>query len=144
MSTRADAPDLPADWLHTRVCGLRLRTRRRAFDAVLDIVGAPPGAPLVSRSLPAGEPLDHALRVDLLLSLYDDARGAASGALHLVVTRPGPVVLETSDLAWRFAWATACAVAGDEAGTTAVVTRYGFVDVASGACVRTPLRRHRR
>src|SRR6266508_3387064 len=114
MSTRADAPDLPADWLHTRVCGLRLRTRRRAFDAVL------------------------------LLSLYDDARGAASGALHLVVTRPGPVVLETSDLAWRFAWATACAVAGDEAGTTAVVTRYGFVDVASGACVRTPLRRHRR
>ena len=110
--------------------------------------------PLVTCWLPADEPLDHALRVDLLLGLLDmlgDA-GPPAGAvpetpLRLVVTRSGPGTLESADLAWRAAWPTACAVAGEAAvgtGTTAVVTRYGFVDVAADRVVRTAPRRHRR
>jgi len=144
MSTAPDAAGPPADWLHARVCELRRRTRRRLFDPVLDVAGGFPLRPLVGRCLPAGEPLDHGLRVDLLLSLYDDAHAASSGRLHLVVTRSGAAVLESTDLAWAASWRTACAVAGDVAGTTTILTRYGFVDVASGVHVRTPPRRHRR
>jgi hypothetical protein len=144
MSAGSDAPDLPADWLHARVCELRRRTRRRLFDPVLDVVGASPVRPLAGSCLPAGEPLDHALRVQLLLGLYDESRGTSGAVLHLVVTRPGPAALESGDLGWRFAWTTACAVADDRAGTTTIVTRYGFVDTGTGSVVRTPLRRHLR
>ena len=136
---------IPADWLHARVCELRRRTRRRAFDPVLDVVSAGRTGvrPLVTRWLPAAEPLDHALRVDLLLGLRD-AVPADDALLHLVVTRAGPGSLESTDLAWRAAWCIACAVDGSGAGTTAVVTRYGFVDVAADRAVRTEPRRHRR
>jgi hypothetical protein len=136
---------LPADWLHARVCELRRRTRRRVFDPVLDLVTATRTGvrPLVTRWLPTAEPLDHALRVDLLLALRDTV-AAERVPLHLVVTRAGPGTLESTDLAWRAAWCTACGVDEAAAGTTAVVTRYGFVDVTADLVVRTEPRRHRR
>jgi hypothetical protein len=137
--------NLSPDWLHARVCELRRRTRRRVFDPALDLVTATRTGvrPLVTRWLPAAEPLDHALRVDLLLALRDTAE-VGRAPLHLVVTRAGPGTLESTDLAWRSAWCTACGVDEADAGTTVVVTRYGFVDVAAGRVVRTEPRRHRR
>jgi hypothetical protein len=140
--------DLSADWLHSRVCELRRLTRRRLFDPAVELV-APPYAgstgprPLVSRGVPAAEPLDHALRVDLLLGLLG-LLPTGRDPLHLVVTRPGPAVVSGPDLAWYAAWSAASEVAGRTAGTTAAVTRYGFVDVVTGRAVRTEPRRHRR
>jgi hypothetical protein len=138
-----NAADLSADWLHSCVCGLRRRTRRRLFDPAVDLVrtDGPAVRPLVGCCLPASEPLDHALRVDLLLGLV---AGTGPARLHLVVTRPGPAALTDTDLAWYAAWSAACAVVDRIAGTTAVVTRYGFVDVPAGRAVRTEPRKHRR
>lgn len=122
------------------MCELRRATRRRLFDPAAELV-APGPRPVLTHRLPL-EPLDHGLRVDLLVQFLSYA--AQPGPLHLVLIRPGSAVLTGTDLAWYAAWSAASRSTGRTVAAAAAVTRYGFVDVVTGHATRTEPRRHRR
>ncbi len=102
--------------------------RRRWFPALLH-VGLPGGAEEVF-AIDPDEPLDHALRADVVAALLQ--RGRRRGAVPLLwLTRPGPLELQDVDAAW----VSGVRAAGAEAGvalTLVVVTRRGWVDPRSG------------
>lgn len=126
------------DWLGTRVCELRRRTRRRVFETELAVL-SPRGAPVASRYIAVGERLDHGLRVDLLLQLLPGPPGA-----QLVVTRSGPAELEPSDLGWLAAWTAAHGVTATRAGPAWLLCRYGYANLSAGTWQLVEPRRHRR
>jgi hypothetical protein len=136
-------PTALAGWLRGRVLRLRQGSTRRNFASCLELVRLEPGAldesPLVFRADTARAD-DHALRVELLTRMLVDCepwpaegRAEIGGDRHaLVHVRPGPPQLADSDIAWA-------AAARCQAGMTTlhlervlVVTRWGWVDVASG------------
>ena len=145
MSVPEPVAGIPPAWLQTQVCELRRRTRRRVFATVLDLVYTGPGSTrtILACEIPTGDQLDHALRVDLLVGLL--AGLAEYGhRTNLLVTRSGPGPAGGTDRGWHAAWTVAGGILGRPPGTTAVVTRYGYGDVAAGWWVRVEPRRHRR
>lgn len=102
--------------------------RRRAFPALVH-VGVPGGTEEVFAVVP-DEPLDHALRVDVVAALLQRSRRGRVVPM-VWLTRPGPPVLEDVDAQWLSAARSATAEAG-VALTLVVVTRTGWFDPRSG------------
>jgi hypothetical protein len=102
--------------------------RRRHFPALLH-VGVPGGAEEVFATEP-DEPLDHALRADVIAALLQRARRRHGTAPMLWLTRPGPLELQDVDAAWLAAARTATAEAGVGL-TLVIVTRRGWLDPRS-------------
>jgi hypothetical protein len=103
--------------------------RRRWFPALLH-VGAPGGAEEVFVADP-DDPLDHALRADVVAALLQRARRRGGAVPMLWLTRPGPLDLQDVDAAWLSSARTATAEAGIGL-TLVVITRRGWVDPRSG------------
>jgi hypothetical protein len=113
-------------WLMMRVARLRTQTRRRIFANLLELVQAPSsGADAIMRTHPV-EPLDHALRVDLLVGML-----AALDQRHLLglaLVRQGPAELFETDRAWIPAVLVAADITGSALPRVGVVTRWGGID----------------
>ncbi len=113
--------------LRRAVLDLARDERRRQFPSALH-AGVPGGS---SRTFEAGEePLDHALRVDVVEALVRSL-GRAPGPPLVRLTRQGPIQVEDADLAWLAATRTAA----DELGSAlrfVVVCRQAWVDPGSG------------
>jgi hypothetical protein len=102
--------------------------RRRRFPVLLH-VGVPGGSEEVFAIEP-DEPVDHALRADVVATLL--RRGRRRGTVPMLwLTRPGPLDLQDVDVAWLAAARTASAEAGVGL-TLVVVTRRGWTDPRSG------------
>jgi hypothetical protein len=102
--------------------------RRRACPALLH-VGVPGGAEEVFAADP-GEPLDHALRADIVAALLQRARRAGPVPM-LWLTRSGPLEVQDVDAAWLASARSATLEAGVRL-TMVVVTRQGWLDPRSG------------
>ncbi|HYF74034.1 MAG TPA: hypothetical protein VD864_14485 [Nocardioides sp.] len=103
--------------------------RRRWFPALLHV--GMPGGPAEVFAADPGEPLDHALRADVVAALLHRARRRGGAVPMLWLTRPGPLELQDVDAAWLSAARTATAEAGTVL-TLVVVTRRGWRDPRSG------------
>jgi hypothetical protein len=129
-STFSHSSSAPVDWwdrwLRVRVTRLRTQTRRRIFANLLEIVQAPfsVAAPIM-RTSPV-EPLDHALRVDVLVGLL--AGLDRRHLLGLAVVRPGPAELLETDRAWIPAMLVAADITESALPRVGVVTRWGAID----------------
>lgn len=113
-----------------RACLDHCRTERRRGFAPLLHVGSPTGTQALF-GVGAGEPLDLALRTDVVAALV--RRTSRSGAAPPLVwlTRPGDLALQDVDAAWLAAARAAGAEAGLALGYV-VVTRHGWRDPRSG------------
>lgn len=129
---RPDTTDVAiwARWLRWRVAALRASTRCRQFPATLEIVpvehDAGAAAP-VRWTLP-GEPLDHALRVEVLARLLRPGQ-----PLAVVAVRPGDPEPDDADYAWLAAACTATEVTGADVDAVVALSRWGWSDLLSGA-----------
>jgi hypothetical protein len=113
-------------WLMMRVAQLRTQTRRRIFANLLELVQAPSsGADAIMRTHPV-EPLDHALRVDLLVGML--AGLDQRHLLGLALVRQGPAELFETDRAWIPAVLVAADITGSGLPRVGVVTRWGGID----------------
>lgn len=113
-------------WLRLRVTRLRTQTRRRIFANLLELVPAPPSeAEAIMRTRPV-EPLDHALRVDLLVGML--AGLDQRHLLGLALVRQGPAELFETDRAWIPAVLVAADITGSALPRVGVVTRWGGID----------------
>lgn len=132
-----DHPDPhPATPLSPQTCALlrravldfRVSERRKVFAPVLH-VGVPGGVGLAHEPR-RDEPMEHALRADLVAALL---RRTRTGPVEPLVwlTRTGEFVLEDMDAAWLSAARSAYAEAGVGL-TMVVVTRRGWWDPRSG------------
>jgi hypothetical protein len=129
----APPPPLSA-WLRVRVLRLRQASVRRVFGARLEVVPECPPDPTwvtpCSAPVPQG---DHGLWVDLLARLADAAAQAEGDRnLAAIHVRPGPPEIADADLGW---WSAAGCTRGLTPAVvvrTVVVTRWGWLDVASG------------
>ena len=140
-----DAPPEPAAppaqlaaWLRVRTRRLRQDSIRRRFPAELEIVAAvppEPTAPPLASWVGAGQADDHGLRVEVLIRLLAavSADGAANSERALIHVRPGPPELADSDFAWWSAARCTHGIAGVDVVRMVALTRWGWVDVASGA-----------
>lgn len=127
-----------AAWLRMRTGLLRQDSIRRRFAAGLEIVAAVPPEPTAPPSASwrgAGQADDHGLRVEVLVRLLAavSADGAADAKLALIHVRPGPPELADSDFAWWSAARCTRGIAEAEVVRMVALTRWGWVDVASGA-----------
>ena len=114
--------------LRRAVLDFRTSERRRLFAPVLHV--GEPGGHGVTYGIRGPEPMDHALRSDLVGS-DAPAYGAAPSAPPLVwLTRPGGHALHDADADWLAAARTAYAEAGVPL-TLVVVTREGWWDPRS-------------
>jgi hypothetical protein len=103
--------------------------RRRTFPALVH-VGVPGGTEEVFAVVPE-EPLDHALRADVVAALLQRSRRGS--AVPLVwLTRPGALELQDVDADWLSA-ARSAASEARVVLTLVVVTRSGWMDPRSGA-----------
>lgn len=102
--------------------------RRRSFPALLH-VGRPAGPQHLHATAP-DEPLDAALRTDLVAALL---RAAVCGPQPplLWLSRPGELTLQDVDAGWLAASRAACAEA-EQPLVFVVVTRRGWWDPRSG------------
>jgi hypothetical protein len=129
-SSSAQAVDWWDRWLKVRVGRLRDQTRRRVFATLLEIVQAPDDrAEAIVTTTPV-EPLDHALRVDLLLWMLGGLDQRHD--LGLALVRPGPAELFESDRAWVPAILVATDIAEATLPRIGVVTRWGGLDTTPG------------
>lgn len=117
--------------LRRAVLDLARGERRRRFPPALH-VGVPGGT--TRTFAPGDEPLDHALRVDVVEALVRSL-GRSPGPQLIWLTRPGSLPLEDADLAWLAAIRTASGELG-LALRFVVVCRQAWMDPASGV-VRT-------
>jgi hypothetical protein len=110
------------------VLDFRVSERRKVFAPVLH-VGVPGGTGLAYEPR-RDEPMEHALRADLVAALL---RRTRTGPVEPLVwlTRTGELVLEDVDAAWLSAARSAYAEAG-VGMTMVVVTRRGWWDPRSG------------
>ncbi|MGH3366138.1 MAG: hypothetical protein ACRDOY_02950 [Nocardioidaceae bacterium] len=124
-----------ARWLRARVLALRADTRRRNFPGCVELVtaDAPPGAEPASRWDYDTEETDHGLRVDVLVSLMTDCTIRERAALTLVHVRRGHHEPSDADLGWASAAVVAAAISGVELTSTVIVSRWGWLDVRTGA-----------
>ena len=149
-----------ACWLRERVLRLRMDSRRQVFPPRLELVAATPmglDEPVLAARTGVHTVDDHALRVELLDRMLGDAELASAGpvaprsrpvgyvgggsadspfdghaAVCLVYVRSGPPETGDSDIAW---WAAARCQAGMTpwwVERVVAVTRWGWLDVASG------------
>ena len=103
--------------------------RRRAFPPLLH-VGTPGGPQALFATDPA-DPMDQALRTDVVAAML--ARQRTTSVAPLVwLTRPGDLCLQDVDAAWLAAARGVAAEAGLPL-TMVVVTRRGWWDPRSGA-----------
>lgn len=109
-------------WLRLRVGQLRAATQSRTFPTAVEVVGGPGWTDLGAPSA------DHGLRVDLLCRLLAGHGGAATVA----VIRPGPHERRDEDMAWARAALVAADVVGVSLTTVVIVSRWGWLDLASG------------
>jgi hypothetical protein len=123
-SGSAHKADWWSRWLYVRAARLRGQTRRRVFASSVEIVQAPE-ADVIRRATTA-EPLDHALRVDLLVGLLAGLDHRQRFGLALV--RQGPAELFESDRAWIPAVLVAVDIVGAAVSRVGVVTRWGGLD----------------
>jgi hypothetical protein len=113
-------------WLRVRVACLRAQTRRRVFTTLLEIVQTPVfEAQTILRTSPV-EPLDHALRVDVLVRML--AGLDRRHPLGLALVRQGPAELFETDRAWIPAVLVAADIAESSIPRVGVVTRWGGID----------------
>jgi hypothetical protein len=109
-----------------RSARLRGQTRRRVFATLVEIVQAPAVEAEAIRSSMPVEPLDHALRVDLLIGMLGGLdRGRRFG---LALVRQGPAELFETDRAWIPAVLVAVDIAEASLPRVGVVTRWGGLD----------------
>ena len=117
-----------AGLLRRAVLDFRNAERRRVFAPVLHV--GEPGVREVAYGIRGGEPMDQALRTDVVAALLRQAAGGTTGQPLAWLTRSGQLTLHDVDAAW----VTACAAAYAEAGipcTIVVVTRQGWWDPRS-------------
>ena len=107
-----------------------VRTERRRTFPTLVHVGVPGGTEEVFAVVPE-EPMDHALRADVLAALLQRAR-RGSAVPMVWLTRPGELELQDVDAQWLAA-ARSAASEARVVLTLVVVTRSGWVDPRSGA-----------
>jgi hypothetical protein len=135
-TTPAPAPPKPlARWLRARVLALRASTRRRTFPPTVELVAADAAAgdaPLAAWCY-AGEDCDHGLRVDVLVRMLTDCRCHGVSRAVLVHVRPGPHEPADTDLGWAAAGSVAAAIADVELASVLLVSRWGWLDLVSGA-----------
>lgn len=105
-----------------------LSERRRHFTPALHV--GTPGRTQAVLALEPGEPLDHALRTDLLAALLRRATREAPEPL-VWLTRPGSLELQDLDAHWVAA-ARATGAEGGTSLTLVVVGRHGWRDPRSG------------
>jgi len=91
--------------LRRAVLDLARNERRRRFPPVLHV--GVPGGPRATFE-PRDEPLDHALRVDIVEAMVRRL-GWTPRPVLVWLARPGPLDLEDADLAWLAATRTAAA-----------------------------------
>lgn len=135
-----------APWLRARVLALRASTRRRVFPGSVELVpagGAAGEAPVASWRYDE-EPLDHALRVDVLVRLLTDCACRGVWRVGLVHVRPGSHEPTDLDFGWAAAGATAASISGVDVHSVLVVSRWGWLDLRSGATRRWVRPRDRR
>jgi hypothetical protein len=126
-----DAPLAPATAARLRraVLSLRAVERRRVFGPVLH-VGEPGGCEVPFAVRPA-QPMEHALRADVVAALLPRLAASPERPPLVWLTRPGELCLQDVDAAWLAAARTAFAEAGLPL-TMVVVTRQGWWDPRSG------------
>lgn len=132
--------------LLAEVRSLRSRTRRQSFVPTvhvrgIDGSGAPTGAGSADLLAAVRSPLDHALRVDLLVAATAGLRSAPHAAAAVFVVRPGPVEVTDDDLGWLRAWRVASDIAAVVAGPVWAIGRRGWLDVGANRATLPP--RHR-
>jgi hypothetical protein len=130
----AASPHPLGRWLRARVIRLREATRRRVFPAAVELVA--PGADAGDAPVATwvhDEPPDHALRVDVLVRLLTDCRCGGLRVVSLVHVRPGPHEPGDLDLAWLAAARIAAQISGVELVTVLVLSRWGWLDLLTGA-----------
>ncbi len=121
-------PPGTAGLLRRAVLDFRTAERRRVFAPVLHV--GEPGVREVAYGIRGAEPMDQALRTDVVAALLRRAAGGTTGQPLVWLTRPGELALHDVDAAW----VAACAAAYAEAGTPltmVVVTRQGWWDPRS-------------
>lgn len=122
--------------LRRAVLDLKATQRRKVFGPVVHV--GEPGVLDVSFGVRAEEPMDHALRADVVTALL--RRTARHEPALVWLTRPGELSFHDVDADWLAAARTAYAEAGRPL-TMVVVTRRGWRDPRSG--VRREWRRLR-
>jgi hypothetical protein len=125
----APVPPATAAALRRAVLGLRGSERRRLFAPVLHV--GDPGRVDAAYGVRGDEPLDHALRCDLLSALLRRVDDGGPVAPLVWLTRTGAHALHDQDAAWLAAARAAYAEAGRPL-TLVVVTRQGWWDPRSG------------
>jgi hypothetical protein len=125
-STSAHEVDWWDRWLNVRAARLRGQTRRRVFATVVEIVQAPASEADAIRTATTAEPLDHPLRVDLLVGLLAGLDHRHRFGLALV--RQGPAEILETDRAWIPAVLVAVDIADAALPRVGVVTRWGGLD----------------
>jgi hypothetical protein len=123
-----------AAWLHARVLALRASTQRRNFPAAIEVVapGTPAGGGPMTSWIYGAEQHDHALRVEVLLRLLTDCRLRGVARASLVHVRPGPHEPGDPDLGWAAAAGAASGISGVAVDAVLLVSRWGWLDLASG------------
>ena len=125
MST---GPDVEAA-LRTAVGRLRAREHTERFPTTVH-VGPPPATESTFVTEPEDDLVgDLAVRIDVMLRLV---ALDASDAVPVWVTRPGRPEVEDEDHAWHVAAGTATAALGRTLSGFWVVTRVGWLDLATG------------
>jgi hypothetical protein len=123
----AHAVDWWSRWLTVRVARLRGQTRLRVFATLLEIVQTRGDHAEAIRRIGPVEPIDHALRVDLLaLMLIGIDRRHRLG---VALVRQGPAELLETDRAWIPAVVVAADIAEAMLPRVGIVTRWGGLDI---------------
>jgi hypothetical protein len=126
-SSSADAVDWWKRWLDIRVARLRCQTRLRNFATLLEIVHTREDHAEAIRRISPVEPMDHALRVDLLAPMLTGIdRGDHLG---VALVRHGPAELFETDRAWIPAVLVAADIAEAMLPRVGIVTRWGGLDI---------------
>lgn len=126
-SPSAHADDWWSRWLTVRVARLRGQTRLRIFATLLEIVRIREDHAGAIKRISPVEPMDHALRVDLLALMLTgiDRRHR----LGVALVRQGPAELFETDRAWIPALVVAADIAEAMLPRVGIVTRWGGLDI---------------
>jgi hypothetical protein len=136
-------PAALAGWLRARVLRLR-QSSRRTFAPSLELARLEPRArdePALVVRTGVQRADDHALRVELLNRMLadcepvppEDPLDSTGGCRQaLVYVRPGPPELGDSDVAWAAAARCQAGMTASHVERVLVLTRWGWLDMASG------------